>query len=492
MALLQALLTFLGRSARRAMNSIFGWAVVALFGRSGSGQQTALTILVAMAALWPLLVLGIAFPKVITFVVAFVPVLDDTAGWILRAVWIALALAVPAIIGLVIAKRAPGATRAEPFFVRVLRGFPITLGIAAAFALMFFVVPALRIASAVRRRKDHHVPLITTDDEYEGAAEVIDVLLERHGHDAVRARPPWWLALPARILRKLGGKVLDHYVPEQVAYWKGPDLEIALYPSDLLLRGEPHDTARAHGLLDEAFAPGPGLMTYDEEAQRIEKEIQDVWRTFAESPRAHTGARGLLARHADIARDIGRLEVEYEPWQVVYRKALQLGRALRGEPQLLQKHARTRARRTNEVTMVERSEKPLVERSLAERPLADTPLRALMGDAVRLSRALAKTELELLRAEVRSDLRREVSMAKAMSIGAVCLIVAVTLLLTAAALALAAIMSAWLAALLIGGVVLAIGLIFALVGWSRRVKQPLEKTRRTLQDTRRWLKGRVA
>src|SRR6187549_384853 len=112
MALLQAVFSFLSRSLRKVLNSIFGWAVVALFGRSASHEQTALTILVALAALWPLLLLGIAFPKIITFAVAFVPVFDHTAGWILRCVWIALALAVPVSIGLVIAARAPGETRA--------------------------------------------------------------------------------------------------------------------------------------------------------------------------------------------------------------------------------------------------------------------------------------------------------------------------------------------------------------------------------------------
>src|SRR5512132_1528948 len=62
MVLLQALLSFLGRSAGKVLNAIFGWAVIALFGRTSSRQQTLLSGVVAMAVLWPLLLAGILAP----------------------------------------------------------------------------------------------------------------------------------------------------------------------------------------------------------------------------------------------------------------------------------------------------------------------------------------------------------------------------------------------------------------------------------------------
>src|SRR5688572_25210644 len=273
MALLQAIISFISKSTGKILNAIFGWAVVALFGRSAPRQQTMLTILVAMAALWPLLLVGVAFPKLAAMVLAFVPVSDQFPTWIVRTVWILLAVAVPAAIGLVIAAKAPPGTPHEPFAMRVLRGVPVTLGIAGAFLLMFVTVPVLRIASALRGRKDEHVPLITSGDEYVRASDEIDRVLDRHGLGALRTDPSWWLAAPSTVLQKLGGKALRGYMPSKLAYWKGPELEIALYPSDILIRGKNRQTAWTHGLLDETFAEGPGLMTHDAAAQGIEKEI---------------------------------------------------------------------------------------------------------------------------------------------------------------------------------------------------------------------------
>ena len=53
----------------------------------------------------------------------------------------------------------------EPALKRLLRGFPATIGIAAAFVVVL-TVPALRVMSLVRRRVDLQVPLVTDRDSY--------------------------------------------------------------------------------------------------------------------------------------------------------------------------------------------------------------------------------------------------------------------------------------------------------------------------------------
>src|SRR5207253_1444469 len=117
------------------------WAVVALFGQAAPGEQTLLSGLVALAALWPLLVLGIAFPKLAALILAFVPLKGHVPDWAVRLVWIALTVAVPMAIGIAVARKAPPATPPESFVKRVLRGFPITIGLALAFLIMFVTVP---------------------------------------------------------------------------------------------------------------------------------------------------------------------------------------------------------------------------------------------------------------------------------------------------------------------------------------------------------------
>src|SRR5438105_6798086 len=100
MAILQAILSLITRSAGRILNAIFGWAVRALFGQASAKEQPFLTGVVAAAAAWPVLLLGIALPKVSALVIAFVPFHNRVPPWILRIVWAGLAIVVPVIVGL--------------------------------------------------------------------------------------------------------------------------------------------------------------------------------------------------------------------------------------------------------------------------------------------------------------------------------------------------------------------------------------------------------
>ena len=114
MAILQALISYLGRSAGKALNAIFGWAVLALFGRTSPKEQTLLSAVVAAAAAWPLLLLGAIVPKVALVVLAFVPLSKSVPSLWLRLVWIGLAVLVPFVVGTVVAKRGADEHMPEP------------------------------------------------------------------------------------------------------------------------------------------------------------------------------------------------------------------------------------------------------------------------------------------------------------------------------------------------------------------------------------------
>jgi hypothetical protein len=68
----------------------------------------------------------------------------------------------------------------------------------------------------------------------------------------------------------------------------------------------------------------------------------------------------------------------------------------------------------------------------------------------------------------------------------------VGLLCAAAVLGLATSMSAWAAALVVGVAMLVIAGIAAAVARSKRVKNPLEKTQKTLKEDVQWAKERMA
>jgi hypothetical protein len=323
MAILQALVSMLGRSASKVLNAIFGWAVIALFGRAPKSQQLLLTGLVAVAAAWPVLLVGVAFPRVAAFLVAFVPLQDRVAPLVLRLVWIGLALLVPLTVGLVVAARAPPGGPREPFIARTLRGFPITLGIACAFLFTFVSVPLLRIVSAVRRRTDEHVPYITTAAQYDETAGAIERIFARNDVDAQRARPPFWLTFPAKVMNKLGGRAMRGFVASELAFWRGPHLEVALQPSDIVVRGEARVNAFVHGVLAEGLARGPGTQASEAAAEELERQLQEVWSVFDENPAAHRGSAVLLARVDDVVKELATLPLDYDQWQVVYRVAAQ-------------------------------------------------------------------------------------------------------------------------------------------------------------------------
>jgi uncharacterized membrane protein YqjE len=486
MALLQALISLLGRSVGKIVRAVFGWAVVALFGRSSQKEQTLLSGVVAMAALWPLLLIGIAFPRVAAFIVAFIPVGRSAPDSVLRVIWLALAVVVPLIVGLVVAAKRPPGTEAEPFLMRLVRGYPVTLALAGAFLVLFIMTPVLKIASAVRGRSDEHVPLITEGDEYQQASHVIDWLIARHDLGASRARPPWWMELPSRILEKIGGKAFAAYMPEDFAYWHGERLQIALYPSDVLVRGTKKTAAWTHGLIAEAFARGPGLQTTDVEAQRIERQTQRVWKVLDGTPESHIGSPILLGRVIEMSRELGKLEIPYDEWQIAYRKIAQLGRALRGEPQLLEQAAAAEGKGGG---VMAHAPSP---QNRGERPLQSAPTGELLGELFRQSSELLKKEIELARAEIRETTKAAVQVTIGTVVAAMLGMLALAAFCASAVLALANTMEPWTASLIVGVVLLVIAGITMLSVRSKTKKAPLERTQRTVKEDVQWAKERIA
>lgn len=129
---------------------------------------------------------------------------------------------------------------------------------------------------------------------------------------------------------------------------------------------------------------------------------------------------------------------------------------------------------------------------LAIRPLASAPTSELLTQLVRQSSQLAKKELELAKSELRADVKQEIAMAKGLGVGGACALCTLNMLLVAAALGLAEVVSPWAAALIVAAVVLSVGTVAALIGWSKRVRKPLEKTQKTLKENVQWAKERLA
>ena len=502
MAIVQSLLALLTRSFGRLLSALFGWAVVALFGDTSPKEKTWLSVLVAAAAGWPLLVFGVIWPRLAALVLAFVPLPEWISDNVIRAVWIALAVAVPFSLGIAVASRSRGArppipgTGATPSaraaaptplseskVTRLLRGFPITLAVAAAFVVVFVTVPVRRLATIARRRVEVQVPLITDAEGYRTVADRVADTLNSNGMAVQAVDPPWWLTAPGRILVRLGGPSFRDYVPERLACFRGATLDVILYPSSLSLTGSAQSAAWAHGLVVEALTAAPAYQTFDPEAQDIERQIRSVWAVYRQYPRAHVDAPRLRARLEEIARDIRKLPVDYEQWQIVYRQALQLDRALDGQPQLLE--AQTDGK---EAAVLRPADSAAGAESAKIRAL---PTRALVREISDKAALLARKEVQLATAEVKADLRSELGMAKGLAIGGLATLLGLNVLLLAAAVGLASLIPAWIAAMLMAAVLIGAGGALGYRCWTQRPTRPLALTRRMVRETARWAKDLV-
>jgi hypothetical protein len=349
-AVLQALFALISRSAGKILNAVFGWAVRALFGHASETERTLLSGLVAAAAAWPFLLVGLVAPKIATLLLAFVPLPDWVPGWTVRLVWAALVLIVPCAVGIAVAMRGPPQVRRRPFWRRLVSGFPITLGLALAFIIMFVTVPVLRLVSLLKGEQSGDVPLVTEAEAYRETAALCIRTLNAHGFGMAPTNPGWWAQAPLRVLRVFSHDAFAAFVPEHLESYAGPGLRVSFFPSGAVLRGKSGKLSWAHGLIAETTAEIDGFQTSSATAQRLEAQIHRLWKILNEEPVAHLRSHRLLGLTRELVERLGETNVAYDDWQVLYRQLMQLERALRGEPQLLesQRSAKDNVQWTNE------------------------------------------------------------------------------------------------------------------------------------------------
>jgi hypothetical protein len=497
MAIIQALLALISKSAGKILNAIFGWAVRALFGRTTAREQMFLSGLVGAAVAWPLLVVGAALPKTGAFLLAFIPIPHWVPSWIVRTVWLALAALVPFSLGLAIAAKAPPSAPRESFIKRLLRGFPITIGLAAAFLIMFVSVPLIRFWALVKKEASADIPIATDTDAYHEVAALTFAVLNRHGFDLRPAVPGWWVRAPTRILSWFGGDAFRAFVPEKLEHFESKDLVVSFYPSGVILRGTPHQVTWAHGLIAEVLVQSRGLQTSDPEAQDLERQIRRIWKIFDEEPVAHVNSTRLLGRTRELSQDLGTVNITFDDWQVVYRQILQLERALTGQPQLLDKKptALVEGEMTNEAKNPAGSSLvPIAAAAAAaaSRPLESLSAGELLKEVTGQVSLLAKKQIELATTELRADFKAELAMVGGLGAAAVASLMTLALLLVAGVLTLGLWIPGWQAALIGTGFMLVVTVVAALIGWNKRARSPLRRTRQTLEEDVQWTKERLA
>jgi uncharacterized membrane protein YqjE len=121
-------------------------------------------------------------------------------------------------------------------------------------------------------------------------------------------------------------------------------------------------------------------------------------------------------------------------------------------------------------------------------PLRSLRTLELVRQIWRTGSLLVNKDVELARAELKADLQAQLLMAKLLAAAAVLALLGIDLLLVAVVFALARVMPAWLAALALGVLLLAVGGAIGLTAWRRRVSAPLAVTRKKVKEDLEWAK----
>jgi hypothetical protein len=126
------------------------------------------------------------------------------------------------------------------------------------------------------------------------------------------------------------------------------------------------------------------------------------------------------------------------------------------------------------------------------KPEARSSLRELLQEIRAEGTHLVRKEIELVRMELREDVRTEAIAVGCLSAACAGGVIGSILLLVTLILALARVMPGWGAGLIVSGAVLLISAVAAAVGWKYRVRAPLERTRQVLKGDLHWTKERYA
>ncbi len=335
MVVLQAFFAWLIRSLGKIFQALFGWSVMALFGPRPKREQTILSAAVAAAAAWPLLVLGIVFPRIASFVLALVPVSRSIPSGALRAAWSIAALAVPAGLGLLLARYAPSVERGG-WWRKVAEGFPATLGVACAFLVVAIAAPARKLVALVRRRVSIHVAVVVRLEAYEELGDLVESVLGRAGLGLARAAAPFAEEAPMRLLRWIGGPLFRRQLPARLTSFRGSALSILVNPNGLAIEGPEFVVMRVRGLLTEALTFSLALQTLDPEAQKLESRLK----ALVGGVRSGSAAPARTADSLDrVAERLLAADVPDDDWQVLHRELLQAACAIGGREPLLMGNA---------------------------------------------------------------------------------------------------------------------------------------------------------
>jgi hypothetical protein len=327
-AIISVLLSFLGRKIGDIVQAIFGWSVTALFGKLPSKKQLLVTIALVLSIAWPVFVIGLFFPAVAGWALAILPLESWVSPLPLRIAWAVLAVLAPPIVGLLVHVAAPHAKGSA--LKSMLHGYPLTVGFFLSFVITAVTVPIVKIASVVRGWTDEHVYVQPHEGSYSRVMHELAEATARAGLVPEIREPAKRMMLATTVLRWLAKGAVTPIVAEELLTIRSEGLELILYPSDLLLRGEPKRTARVRAMMTRTEIDADAYLVASAKAQEIQDELsrlRDVIRSHDERGQ-HAGRRVVSQRLSAIYREMNESELPFDEWVMLEAIARRIERRI--------------------------------------------------------------------------------------------------------------------------------------------------------------------
>jgi hypothetical protein len=331
MAILAALFAFGSRFVGKILTTALGWASTLLFGRVPAKRQYLLLGITFGSVIWIVLLLGVLFPDVGTFLLVFVPKQDIVPDDVIRLIMLVGALIVPGVIGaLTMMVGSAGDRSAGRIAESVARGYPLTVLLSVLLIFLAALAIFRKAQSLAKGWTDAHVPLVIEPGKYDDVAADLDRALAAAGIEVEPSTAPAAMSRPATWLAAVAGSSASSLVPEKMIQLDGKDIDILIYPMDLLISGKPKLVARARAAMASRLTTSAAHLTVSAEAQAIEDRLSALARP---SPAALDVPRRFDDAAADeftaIDQRLSTIEIPYEEWEVLYRQRLQVERDLR-------------------------------------------------------------------------------------------------------------------------------------------------------------------
>jgi hypothetical protein len=331
MVILQALIVFALQSTNRIVTIALGWATMLLFGRVPQERQIYLSLVVFGSIVWLIVVAGIAWPPLATFLLAFVRIPRGVHyNWV-RVAMLAGATIIPLLVGTAtLLLRDPWLrpTDVASKWQAALSGYRFTVGIALTLIVTVGIAPALQVRNLFQRWATRHFPVVVQTADYADVVGDIERELESVGLHVHRMPTNVLLRIPTMMLTAFVGGTFDRVVASELATLASDGLEIVLHPFDLVISGHATIVMRVQAALTERLPFTKAYLTWTRDGNEIEDRIKAAWR---ETLTRRDGSTPLKVHAAlgQIEQDLNTTNLSFEEWEVLLRVLLLTQRRVR-------------------------------------------------------------------------------------------------------------------------------------------------------------------